>query len=161
MMSGRLSSGTVKITVIGCIWVITTRPLASAGLHVVAGIDLAQADPPVDRRDDVAIGQVQLGAVDRALVGLHRARVLLHQEALVVDLLLGDRILPPQRLVALQVGLRLLQQPLVVRELALRLLQRHLVGPRVDLRQEVALLDHLAFLEADLGQLAVDLRLAP
>ena len=91
MTAGRLSSGTENITEIGCIWVITTMPVVLAGLHVIAGIDLAQPDPPVDRRDDMAIGQVQLGAVDLRLVGLHRAGVLRHQEALVVDLLLRDR----------------------------------------------------------------------
>ena len=74
-------------------------------------------------------------------------------------MLLGDRILPSERLVALQVGLRLRQQALIVGQRALRLLQRRTVRPRVDLRQEVALLDHLAFLEADLLELAVDLRL--
>ena len=41
----------------------------------------------------------------------------------------------------------------------LRLGERGLVGPRVDLGEEVALLDHLPFLEADLHQLARDLRL--
>ncbi len=70
-----------------------------------------------------------------------------HQITLVVHLLLGDRILPPQGLVSFQVGLRLLQQPLVMRKLALRLFQRHLIGSRVDLRQEVALFDQLPFLE--------------
>ena len=42
-------------------------------------------------------------------------------------------------------------------ELALGLLERRLVWARVDLGQELALLHHLAFLEADVHQLAVDL----
>ena len=60
MISGRLSSGTEKITEMGCIWVMTTRPVVLRGLDVVAWIDLAQPDLPVDRRDDVAIGQIEL-----------------------------------------------------------------------------------------------------
>ena len=77
----------------------------AAGLDVIALIDLAQPDLPVDRRDDVAIGQIELRVVHRALVGLHGAGVLLHQIALIVQLLLRDRVLPAQGLVALQVGL--------------------------------------------------------
>ena len=46
-----------------------------------------------------------------------------------------------------------------MRQRALCLLQGHLERPRVDLREEIALLDDLAFLEPDLGQLAADLRL--
>ena len=46
-----------------------------------------------------------------------------------------------------------------MRELAFVLLLQDLVGPRIDLRQEVALLDQLAFGEADFGELAVDLGL--
>src|SRR6476661_4825599 len=44
-----------------------------------------------------------------------------------------------------------------MRQRSLRLLQRRLVWPRVDLCQEVALVDDLAFLEADFLQLPVDL----
>ena len=40
-----------------------------------------------------------------------------------------------------------------------RLLQGHVVGPRIDHGQQVALLDHLAFLELDLDELAGDLGL--
>ena len=46
-----------------------------------------------------------------------------------------------------------------MRELALVLLELRLAGPVVDLRQEIALLHHLAFREADLLQLAADLGL--
>ena len=49
---GSLSSGMVKITEIGCTWVITPMPVASLVVHVVAGIDQAQADAAGDRRDD-------------------------------------------------------------------------------------------------------------
>ena len=45
---------------------------------------------------------------------------------------------------------------LVLRFLGHRLLERGLEGPRIDLGEQVALLDHLAFLEGDLHDLAVD-----
>ena len=48
---------------------------------------------------------------------------------------------------------------MILGELALRLGERRLIGPRVDLGEEVALLDDLAFGEADLHQLAGDLGL--
>ena len=41
----------------------------------------------------------------------------------------------------------------------LGLLERHLIGSRIDLGEEIALLDHLALFEGDLGQIAVDLGL--
>ena len=44
-------------------------------------------------------------------------------------------------------------------ELALRKINRRLEGPRIDLDEKVAFVDKLAFLEADLHQLAIDLRL--
>ena len=45
-----------------------------------------------------------------------------------------------------------------MRELAFKLRLQGLIGPRIDLREEVALFDHLAFREADL-QIARDLTL--
>ena len=44
-------------------------------------------------------------------------------------------------------------------ELAFRMVKRRLIRARIDLGEKVALLDHLAFLEADFGQLPVDLGL--
>ncbi len=46
-----------------------------------------------------------------------------------------------------------------MRELAFVLLFQDLIRPRIDLRQEVAFLDQLAFGECDIGELAVDLGL--
>ena len=127
--------------------------------HVVALVDQAQADAARDRRDDAGIDEVELGVVDQRLVGDDRRLVLAHQSGLRVVLLAGDRILGDQGLVALQVDLGVLEQRLVLVERALRLLQRHDVGARIDHRQEIALLDRLAFGELDLGELAGDLRL--
>jgi hypothetical protein len=105
----------------------------------------------------VAIGEVELVVGDRSLIDLDGALVLLDQELLVGDLLLGDRVLRLQPLIAGEVASRLIEEPGVVGELALGLFERRLVGARVDLGQELTLLHHLAFLEPDAHQLAVDL----
>ena len=128
-------------------------------LHVISRIDQPQPDAAGDRRDDVAISEVERLRVDQALVLFHRAFVLLHDEDLIFGLLPRDRILRRERLVALEIQLRLRQQALVVRELAFILLFQDLIGPRIDLRQKIALLHHLAFGEGDVGEIAVDLRL--
>ena len=46
----------------------------------------------------------------------------------------------------------------VARQLTAHLVQRRLIGPRIDLGQHIAGLDHLAFGEIDLDQHAADLR---
>ena len=55
--------------------------------------------------------------------------------------------------------MRLGEQALIVRKLAFELRFQNLIGPRIDLRQEVALFDHLPFGESDIGELTVDLGL--
>ena len=121
-----------------------------AGLHVIALIDLTQADAPADRGDDAAIGYVEVGRVDLRLVAGHGGLVLRHQKLLVVDLLGGDRILFAQDLEARQIGLRLGVQGGVLGQLSLRLRQGRLIGPRIDLGQKIARFDDLAFLKANL-----------
>ncbi len=144
MISGRSSSGSEKITVIGCSWVMTAMPLRARRLHVISRIDQAQSDAAGDRRNDVAIGDVERLRIDQALILFHRAFILLHDEDLILGLLARDRILLRQRLIALQIHLRLGEQALIVRELAFVLGFQDLVGPRIDLRQKVALLDQSA-----------------
>ena len=79
-------------------------------LQVVAGVDEPQADAAADRRDDAAIGDVELGGVDLRLVGADRRLVLRDDELLILDLLAGDRILLFERLVAREIGLSLIEQ---------------------------------------------------
>jgi len=99
------------------------------------------------------------GRIGLRLVDHERGFILTDQRDLRVVLLAGDGVLGDQLLVAFQVDLRILQQRLVLLLLADRLLERHVVRPRIDHGQEVALLDHLAFLELDLDELAGDLGL--
>ena len=79
-----------------------------------------------------------------------------HQRFLRVDLLLRDGILREQRAVALEVDLRVLEQRLILGHLAARLRQLDLEGTRVDLGEQVAGLDELAFAKGDAHELAVD-----
>ena len=157
--AGRLSSATVKITDIGCNWVTTTMPFGSLVLHVIAGVDLTQPDPAGHRRDDAAIGQVELLHIDLRLIGFDRRLVLSDERHLRIAGLPGDRVLRHQRVVPFEVELGVLQQRLVLGQRRLGLLERHLIGSRIDLGEEIALLDHLALFEGDLGQIAVDLGL--
>src|SRR5271163_2903576 len=89
----------------------------------------------------------------------HGALVLLDQEFLVGDLLHGDRVLLAERLKSLEIGFGLLQKALVVSQSSLGRVQGGLKGARIDLREEVALLNDLALFEADRLQLPVDLGL--
>ena len=128
-------------------------------LHVVAWIDQPEANPSGDRGDDVAIDEIELRSLDVRLVLLDGAFVLLDEELLVSDLLLGDAVLLAQSLVSGEVRLRLVEQALVVDERPFRQVERRLMGTRIDLGEKVALMDNLAFLEADFGQLPADLGL--
>ena len=72
------------------------------------------------------------------------------RNCLVGDLLQGDRILGPKLLIAREIGLRLGMKGGVLGQLSLRLRQSRLVETRVDLGEDVALLDRLAFGKIDL-----------
>ena len=131
----------VKITEIGCIWVMTTMPFASPVVDVVARVDLAQADAAGDRRGDAAVDEIEPGVVDLRLVGLDRALVLATSDAW-VSTAARDRVCCDQRLVAREVELRVLEQRLVLASVPCACCERDLIGPRVDLGEQVALLDH-------------------
>ena len=89
------------------------------------------------------------------LIGLNRGFELTHQRRLRVDLLLrvGER---PGRLVALEIELGVLELRLVLGLGRFRLIKRRLERTRIDLSQNVARFDVLAFGESDLVQLAID-----
>ena len=96
-------------------------------------------------------------AFTAARVGFHRALILRDQRDLGVERLARHGVLRREALVAGEVDLRALQQRLVARQIAVGLRQRGFVGPRVDLGDQIAFLDLVAFLEIDLEQIAADL----
>ena len=132
---------------------------AAIGLHDVARIHQAQADTAVDRRDNAAEVDVDLGRFHLCLIDTDQSFILLDNPLLVFGLLPRDRTLLDQIGVALQVHARFLERRLVLGKLAPRLRQCRLVGSRIDLDQEVALVHRLAFLERDFGDLAAYLGL--
>ncbi len=109
------------------------------GLQVVSRIDEPEPHPAGNRRNDMGVGDVELGRLDHRLVGGDRRFVLGDQRDLVGDLLHGDRILLGELLKASEVALRLAEQRLVLGQLPLRLGQRGLIRTRIDLGDEVAL----------------------
>ena len=80
------------MTVIGWIWVMTTRPVASEARTMLPSSTMPDAGASGDRRDDVGVGEDRAGVVDRGLVGFDLRLELGDQRALGVDLLLVDRI---------------------------------------------------------------------
>ena len=99
------------------------------------GIDLAQTDATVDRRDDAAVGQVQLGAVDGRLVAGNRAFVSSERSFQRVEILLGNDALLVENLVAFVLGFGVGKLGFVLLQRRFGLRQRHLVGARIDQNQ--------------------------
>ena len=114
---------------------------------VVALVDQTQPDAAVERRDDSGVGEVDLGRLHHGAIGFDRALVLRHQRGLGVELLTRHGVLRGKALVARKIDLRAFQQRFVARELTALLRQRRLIGPRIDLGEQIALLDLVAFLE--------------
>ena len=132
------------------------QPRGIARVHNVAGVHQAQPHSPTDRRGDPAVDQIHLDALDLSLIVLDGPFILTDQSLLGIQLLLLDRILRPQHLIALQVEPRVLQQSLVARQLSLELSQLRFERTRVDFSQQVPLVDELTFLEPDAHQLSID-----
>ena len=128
-----------------------------AGADVVADVDRAQADPSRHRRDDPGVAEIEARGVLVGAVDDERRLELLDRGRLGVDVLAGDRVLAEQGLVALQLHPAVLELGLVAHARADRLLQGDLERPRIDGREQLALLHHLPFGEGDRGQHARDL----
>ena len=107
----------VNTTVIGCSWVITTRPFASLARTMLPASTWRRPRRPAIGAVTRAVDELQLGVVDQALIEFDHAFVLAHQRFLRVDQLLGDRILGEQHAVALKVDAGVGEQRLVTRHL--------------------------------------------
>ena len=121
----------------------------------VAGIHQTQPDAAGDRRGDLAVIQIHFVHVNYALVGSHGALSLMHCGDLGgVDLFLNG-VLLEQFVVAVQIDAGIVQHGLVLDQLALGLLQRGLIRAGIELQQQVAFMDQVAFLVMDGHQLAI------
>ena len=134
---------------------MTSKPLASEACTILPGSTSRNPTRPVMGDVMWAVDQIQLGAVDLRLIGLDGSLILRDQRLLGVELLLRNRVLLHQGVVAFQIEVRVLEQRLIVDELAFGLLQLHFIRPRIDLHQQVALVHDLPFFEQHLHQLAV------
>ena len=124
------------------------------GVDDVADVDLAQAGDARDRRFHLGIVELGLGIEDGRIVGRQLRGQLGNGGALGIGLLPGREF--AELGVALQIEIGVGQIGLILRLLGLGLIERRLVGAGIDLDQEVALIDDLAFLEGDLVDLSVD-----
>src|SRR5882762_9306298 len=125
-------------------------------MNDIADIDQAQPNSPTDWRSHMRIHDLEFGAVNRTLITLNGAFKLPDLRPLGVDLLLGNNAFFVQKLKALVVHLHVAELRLILSQLPLGLLELNLEGARIDVDQVLALVDELAFLEIDLGDLAVD-----
>ena len=127
-------------------------------VHDVSGIDQAHSDATVARRPDARIIEIGLRGFDHGGIGIKRGFELIHSTLLAIDVLLAFDVFEHQALEALEVFLGADQERLVLSLLCSRLVKRRLEEPRIDLCQQIALLDVLPFRKKHLLQLAIDLR---
>ena len=125
-------------------------------MHDVAGVNKAKACLAREWGPDRRIGHLRLSVIDRRLIALDLRDELIDRRLLSVQPLTRNRILLGEAGVARQVELRVLETRLVLRLLRDRLIERRLIRARVDFNKNIALLDHLALLEVDLDDLAID-----
>ncbi len=126
-------------------------------MNDVAGVDEPQPGAAGDRRDDAGVGEHRLGVLDRALIRLHLRLELSDQRLLGVVLLAARRVRRGQLGVAVEIDARVAEQGFVHRPLGDRLVELGAIDGGVDVGEDEALLDVLAFLEIHRDQLAVDL----
>src|SRR6266567_2475706 len=125
-------------------------------MHDISGVYQSQPNAPGNRRDDMAIRNVEFRALNLSFIGLNGAFKLFDGGALRVELLPGDRIFGNQRLVSREIDFRVLKRRLISRQLALEPHQLGLKRARIDFGERVALADHVALLIEDLHQFAVN-----
>ena len=70
---GNSSSGSVKITAIGCNCVRISMGVGIGGVNDISRIHLPQADAAGEWRGDIAIDELQFRVIDLRLIGAHLA----------------------------------------------------------------------------------------
>ena len=117
----------------------------------------AESGDAVERGDEPGIAELRLVVFNGGLVDLDLCIELIDGGLLIVAQLAGGGILFDEFGVALEVEFSIVEMRLVVTEGSLRLVELRLIGARIDLREQIAFLDELAFLEVDADQLSRDL----
>jgi hypothetical protein len=126
-------------------------------MNDVADVEQPNSGDAIKRRDQRGIAEQGLRVLDRSLVNFDLRVELVDGSLLIVDLLLRDGIGFRELHVALQVQLRIFQMCLIAFQGTLRLIKLGLICTRIDLGEQLALLNRLTFLEADLDQQPGDL----
>ena len=125
-------------------------------MNDIARVHQPEPDPPRNRRSDMAINQLKLGVVDRALVALDRSGILPDQRFLIVQVLPRDHFLRVKFLVARIQNFVVLERRQILGERAFGLRQLHLVRTRIDLSQQIAGFYDLPLGKIYLHELSVD-----
>src|SRR5258708_24086376 len=125
-------------------------------MNNIARVHQAQADASRDWRSDAAVVELELGVVNRRLVNLDRPFELADRSLLRVRLLLWDTPCFEQCVEAVSVHPGVVELGRVARELPLGLLELHLKSARVNLSQQIALVDDLPLCKSNFNELAVN-----
>src|SRR5207302_8396619 len=120
----------------------------------IAQIDLTQARDARNRSLPLSIVELGLGVGDGSLVGRDLRGQLRNRRTLGVGLLPRGEF--AEFGVALQIEIGVRQIGFVLHLLGPGLVERGLERPRIDLGEQVTLIDRLAFLETDLVDLSID-----
>jgi hypothetical protein len=126
-------------------------------MNDVADIDLPDPGDAVDRRGEISIAEIDLGALDDRLIGFHHGHKLRHDRFLRIGKLQRNRFFFGEVGIAVEIDARIFKMRLVAVAIGDRLIELRLVGSRVDLAEQVALLDRLPLDEINLDQLAGNL----
>ena len=123
----------------------------------VAQVDLADADDAVDRRRQSRVAELNVGGIDQRLIGFDGVLQLRHLRLLGIHQLRRGIALLRQRGVAVEISERVRQLRLIAIAVRRQLVDLGLIGTRIDLRQQIADMDGLAFGEIDADELALNL----
>ena len=121
---------------------------AVARAHEISPIQLADADAPADWRTNGGVAELVARIIDLRFVVDDLGSVLIDQRVLLVDLLTGGKILEDERVVALHIQDRAVEQSLVLLPDGDLLLQLRLQRLGINDGQDIALLDVLPLLKS-------------
>ena len=123
----------------------------------VADVDLTNPDHAIDRRRQARVAELHLRRIDQCLIGLDGRHQLPDLRLLGFEQLRSGPALLPQCGVAGEIGLGVDELGLIALEIGRVLIDQGLVGTRIDLREQVAGMNGLAFGEVDADDLPLDL----
>src|SRR5215475_15529168 len=134
------------------------QPVGVISTDDIVLVDQAQTGLPVDRRCDRRISKLHSRVINQSLIAPDGGRQLRDKSLLRLDALFRRYVASGELRDALEIELGYGELRFIAYLGGLRLRQLRLIGPRIDLRQEVAGLDALSFSKRDSFDLTVDTR---